>query len=440
MSLCLPGAVACAKKAKEMFGEEICVVLGGRHASETIYLTQDGIVKHHPGSPLRLMAEGYIDRVFDLVVSGEGEHIIASIGKIIADLNQRKIPSAKISDYLQKVSQTPGRWIIGWVDKQKKIYTIEGRSGHFDRNYLPSPVEMFGVNSMFNVFPGRLTAHVFSDISSGCVYDCAFCSERRSVTGPLVQLDTAADRLFRQLKAAVNVIQRDSPSFGASAFVEDSTILAGFNNALNRLAKLLAEENLNLCFGGQFTIDQILSRVEIIKNLKSVGLDYIFIGMETLEPKSVGGFSKDIKSVEDSWLRRTEKVLDILSSLKIQCGFALLFGLGETHDSRMKLLSQIKKWQENYGIPDPISLNWAVQHPLRGNDGGTGYRYTEWGIPPSNPYLEAFRDFGEASILYPLAGQNPPTLEEIKEIVAYYRELSQKIKDSMINLEKGGIS
>ncbi|MBU1151428.1 B12-binding domain/radical SAM domain-containing protein [Patescibacteria group bacterium] len=438
MSLCLPGAVACAKKAKKMFGDEICVVLGGRHANETIYPTQEGTIKHHFGSPLRLMAEERIDRVFDLVVSGEGEYIIASIGEIVGGLDQRKISPAEISNHLQEISQTSGKWIVGWVDDIKEIHVVEGRSSQFDRNYLPSPVEMFGVSSTFDVFPGSLTAHVFSDSSSGCVYDCIFCSERRSVTGPLIQLDTAADRLFRQLKSTTNVIQQDSPSFKASAFVEDSTILAGSNNALNRLARLLTEEKLDLRFGGQLTIDQILSKVEIIKNLKFVGFDYLFVGMETLEPKSVGGMSKDTKFSEDSWLRRTEKVLEILNSLEIQCGLSLLFGLGENHDSRIRLLFQIKKWRENYGIPNPIGLNWAVQHPLRGNDGGTGYKYIEWGIP-SGPWIEMFRDFGEASVLYPLANQKPPILKEVQEIADFYHELPEIKKRATINQKKGEV-
>lgn len=422
MSICLPGAVACAKKAKEMFGDEICVVLGGRHANEAIYITHDGTIKHHPSSPLRLMAEEHIDRVFDLVVSGEGEYITASIGEIVSDLDQRKIPPVKISNYLQEISQVPGRWIIGWVDDIKEVHVIEGKGGQFDRNYLPSPAEMFGVNSAFNVFPGRLTAHVFSDTSSGCVYDCVFCSERRSVCGPLIQLDTGADRLFRQLKKTVETISQDSPFFKASAFVEDSTMLAGSNFSLNHLVKLLSKEKLDLRFGGQLTIDQIFSKVEILKRLKEVGLDYLFIGMETLEPKLVGGIGKDVKSREDTWLNRTEKVIQTLNLLGIQCGISLLFGLGEDQNTRIKLLQQINQWRKDYGMPDPITLNWAVQHPLKGNDGGMGYRYTEWGTP-SRFWVEVFRDFGEASVLYPLAGQKPPILNEVKEIANFYHEL-----------------
>ena len=259
MSICLPGAVACAKRAKELLGDSICIVLGGRHASETIYQGQDGRIVNHPGSPLRLMAESRIPQVFDLVISGEGEHIIAWIGEKISDMDSRKIQPAMVSSYLQGSFQVPGKWIMGWLNEEE-IRTIKGGGENFDRNFLASPVEMFGVSSSFNVFHSRLTAHIFSDTGSGCVYDCKFCSERRSATGPLVQTETGGNRLFKQMKDTVSVIQADNPSFGASAFIEDSTILGGSNIALNSLIELLSREKLDIRFGGQLTIDQLSSR------------------------------------------------------------------------------------------------------------------------------------------------------------------------------------
>jgi len=435
MSICLPGAVACAKRAKELLGDDVCIILGGRHASETIYQGQDGRVINHPGSPLRLMSEGRIPQVFDLVISGEGEHIIAWIGEKISDLESQKIQPTMISSYLQGSFQVPGKWIMGWIN-EGEARAIKGKSGNFDRNLLASPVEMFGVNSAFNVFPGRLTSHIFSDTGSGCVYDCEFCSERRSATGPLVQIETSGNRLFKQMKDTVSVIRTDNPSFGASTFVEDSTILGGSNIALNRLIELLSQEKLDIKFGGQFTIDQLSSRVEILKRMKDVGLSYLFIGMETLDPQSVGGISKDVKHGSETWLKRTENTIELLLSLEIQCGISLLFGLGESHDSRIRLLNQVRHWRKIYKSPHPIAFNWAVQHPLRGNDGKTGYRYTEWGLPSSS-WLEAFRDFGEASVLYPIAGQKPPILEEVQEIADFCSELLENDKDATINQKKG---
>jgi hypothetical protein len=69
------------------------------------------------------------------------------------------------------------------------------------------------------------------------------------------------------------------------------------------------------------------------------------------------------------------------------------------------------------GAPNVVSMNWAVQHPLAGRDGGAGYTYTDWAIP-AGPFLAAFRDFGEASVRYPLLGCRPPELAEVEEVAA----------------------
>jgi hypothetical protein len=126
--------------------------------------------------------------------------------------------------------------------------------------------------------------------------------------------------------------------------------------------------------------------------------------------------SKDVRRREQSWEERIERTLELLSSNGIGCGAALLFGLGESPALRRKLFRHLERWRERYGAPNPISLNWAVQHPLKGNDGGSGYRYDEWGIPPG-PMLDVLQHFGEASIRYPIVGQHPPVLEEVHEIV-----------------------
>ena len=423
MSLCLPGAVVCAQRAKEMFGDDICVVLGGRHPSESIFVDRTGAVAHHVASPLRLMVEGRIPAVFDLVVAGEGEHLLAWIGAVVGGIAKRGLPPARASAYLGEITRVPGSWILGWLEGEK-MYTFVQRGMPLDHNLLPPPCAMFGTRSAFDVFGGRLTAQVYSDTGNGCAFDCEFCSERRSVTGPPIQLDSSADRLFWQLKSAVDVVAEDAPEKQASAFVEDSTLLAGSSSALRRLTALLQSVALDLRFGGQFTIDQILGRWEILRDLRSVGLDYLFIGIETPDPSYVKGMSKNIRTQDGTWLIRAERVFEGLQTLRIHCGAAILFGLGESHASRIAFLHQLQVWQRQFGLPDPVSINWAVQHPLNGRDGGMDYRYNEWGTPPG-PWLEVFRDFGEASLRYPLAGQPQPIFKEVEEVAQLYQELRE---------------
>ncbi|OGY73834.1 MAG: hypothetical protein A3H59_00815 [Candidatus Jacksonbacteria bacterium RIFCSPLOWO2_02_FULL_43_9] len=224
------------------------------------------------------------------------------------------------------------------------------------------------------------------------------------------------------MHAAVRVVAHDSPQQKASAFVEDSTILAGSVSALKQFVRQLERFPLDIRFGGQLTIDQITSRREILSTLKKVGLDYLFIGIETLNPNEIGGMSKDLKQATASWKSRIDEVLDLLSSLGIQAGSALLFGLGETVHSREQLFECLQGWRARYGMPHPVSINWAVQHPLKGEDHGMQYRYHEWGIP-DGPFIEAFQGYGEASILYPIAGQARPTLDEVLHVRAMYESL-----------------
>ena len=91
--------------------------------------------------------------------------------------------------------------------------------------------------------------------------------------------------------------------------------------------------------------------------------------------------SKDIQSGKQPWTSRVEHAIDLLTGLGIKCGSSILFGLGESHQDRLRLLRQLKRWSERYGAPNPVSINWAVQHPLRGDDGGTNYDYLDWSLP-----------------------------------------------------------
>jgi hypothetical protein len=101
----------------------------------------------------------------------------------------------------------------------------------------------------------------------------------------------------------------------------------------------------------------------------------------------------------------------------------------------MRLLHQLAMWKQEYGVPQPVSLNWAVQHPLKGEDGGASYRYYKWGMS-TNEWIDAFADFGEASTEYPIAGQKPPVLNEVLEISQFYREILSPIKGRLETIEE----
>lgn len=416
MSVCLPGAIACARFAKALLGDEVCVVLGGRHANEAMYRGPGGEVAHHPSSPLRLVHEGRLEPVFDVVISGDGEDVVVALGELIERVVRAGRPAAEARRALHELPRAArGQWIAGAIVDGAIRTALGGEAGPLVRAELPVPAEMFGVAARFDVFDHRPTAHVFSDVGRGCIYDCTFCSERRTLTGAPQELDSSADRLFHQLERVVAVVAEDHDGSGAAAFCEDSTLLAYSPPLIERLVERLARAPWRIRFGGQLTIDQILTRPQHLAPLRQAGMEYLFLGLETMAPDEIGGMSKDVGRRRGRWVDRAEAALELLAGAGISCGVAVLFGLGEPHQRRLELIEQVGAWRRRYGFPSPISMNWAVQHPLAGHDGGTGYRYTEWSIP-AGPFLGFLRDFGEASLVYPIAGQPLPKIDEMREV------------------------
>ncbi|WP_372089293.1 B12-binding domain/radical SAM domain-containing protein [Tistrella mobilis] len=419
MSLCLPGAVACAREAREILGDRVAIVLGGRHASETVWLPdrsdrRAATLGRHAGAPLELIHAGRLPAVFDAVAMGDGEYLIAALGRAVEAAVRRGLHPAALFHEIDPA--TPGDWILGLDDRGRPGYLVS-RGVAMNQMALPSPARTFGVSASFGVFGGRMTAHVFSDIGRGCVYDCNFCSERVSATGGVRDLANSADRLHGQLAAACRTIAEDWPGRRASAFCEDSVLLGGATRLIDRFCDLMDRQPLDIRFGGQLTIDQILTRPAEVARLARAGLSYVFIGVETLSPEEIGGMSKDVGRKRASWTDRMHRAFDVLGEAGIDCGCAVLFGLGERHESRLALLDTLDRFRLSHGAPDPISLNWAVQHPLCGEDGGAGYDYVDWGTP-EGPYLDLFHNFGEASLRYPLPQVGAPRLAEVAEVVA----------------------
>lgn len=434
MSLALPGAVEVAKKAREILGNDVLIVLGGRHATETIYkdapdkdLVQLGIpgqerllpIKHHAGSPLLLMQKGKIPLVFDMVVAGQGEDIITKIGEA-AEKAANAGNVRNIYPHLSELETAKGDWIAGYIDRFD-IKTIQGAGQEIDYNGMASPASLFGVRAAFDVFEGNPTAHVFSDTGMGCVYSCNFCSEAKEVVGKPYDMKGAPDRLYAQMKQAAQVMEEDYPDKRPTAFVEDSIILGGDPKNLERFYELMKKNPVNIKFGAQFTVDQVLRQKELIKKLKEVGLEYVFVGIETLKPEEVGGLAKNVGWDKSPWAERIEEMLQFLSDTDIKSGTAVLFGLGEPHDSRLDLLNHIEEWKKiSPHTLRPVSVNWAMQHPLKGHDHDANHDYAQWGTSSTDARAPYMHMFGGAAVNY---SQHPPTLEELREIHARVNQL-----------------
>lgn len=424
MSLGFAGAVEIAKLAKKALGNNVFVVLGGKHTNETIF-EEDGEAKQLNSSPLLLMKNKKIPKVFDMVVSGDGEEILYQIGNSVNQSLKNNQDFKAVYKY-DGFKDAKGDWTIGWLDENDECEFIQSTKEPLDYDKMPLTSELFNISTKFDVFEkADLTAHTMSYLSKGCVHNCFYCSESSKINGKLKQTDTAADRLYKNLESIQKVGKERYHTAKMSAFVEDSIILAGNPKLLHRLSELLEQKPLNIEFGGQFTIDTLLDEKNQneIKKLSKQGFKYIFVGLETNNEEIADTMSKNKNKKSLSWIEKNEKAIEFMKSQDMKYGVSVLFGLGESQKDRINLMRTIKGWQEKYGLPNVVSMNLAVQHPLRFSE---DYDYIDWGTDLNSEYLPIFTEiFGEASEKYKLPNVKLPTAEELRELQEYYNQIKE---------------
>ena len=424
MTLGFAGAIEIANLAKRALGDNIFIVLGGKHVNETIF-EKEGQVNQLKSSPLLLMKEGRIPRVFDMICSGDGEEILYQIGNALNQSieNNKNLDNVYQYDGLKKAK---GDWVLGWLNKKNECSFIQSEKEPLDYDEMPLTSELFNISTKFDVFnDSDLTAHTMSYLSKGCVHNCFYCSESSRINGKLKQTKTGAKRLYKNLESIERVGKERYGTNKMSAFIEDSIMLAGNSKLLSELSNLLEEKPLNIEFGGQFTIDTLLDKKNqrIISKLSKQGFKYIFLGLETNNEEIAETMSKNKQKTGMSWIEKNEKVIEFIKNQNMKYGVSVLFGLGESQKDRIKLMNTIKGWQQKYGVPNVVSMNLAVKHPLRDNE---DYDYIDWGTSSDSSYLPIFTKlFGEASEKYKMPGVELPTVDELKELQQLYDEIKE---------------
>lgn len=413
MTLSMPGAIEFAKAAKEIVGDELIIIIGGKHINETTFLTGSYLNKNSP-SPILFPLDGITEHFFDFAIAGEAEAILAGLLGTIGEQLKRGSSIATIkSERLPPIS-APGRWLLVQACSQQIAIQTGDSTLDIDCKY---PFELFVHDSVFDVLGGTSTAHLYSYMGNGCPMDCFFCSERRMVNGKPNFTSKAADRLAEQLRQ----LPFEYPF--SSAFVEDSILLGGDTRLWDRLFQLLKDTEKITPFGCQLTIDLILhsKSLNFLRDLAGVGLRYVFFGMETLDPAIAAQMSKNVAK-KYSWFDRTAAVIELLSSLNLDVGVSLLFGLGENQEQRLQHLSELRRWQVEFGQPKVVSMNFATKHPLM--KGEPLPTYLEWGTAVDSPRLQYYtRLFGEASELYCMDQVIPASESDLKYIEMAFQEL-----------------
>lgn len=119
-----------------------------------------------------------------MIIAGDGEYTIYNVGRIIGKLLEENSPMKDFYNYIDILGESKGSWVIGWIQDEEMHY-LTSKCEPIDYDEIPITSELFPIRTKFSIFNADLTAHAFSDISKGCIFNCFYCSERNSINGKL---------------------------------------------------------------------------------------------------------------------------------------------------------------------------------------------------------------------------------------------------------------
>jgi radical SAM superfamily enzyme YgiQ (UPF0313 family) len=369
------------------------IILGGRHADETIRLdpeTQELVLQ--PSSTLSKIADGEIEPVIDFILSGEGYFVLDVLMKAISlamDIPTKTVDPAivldALSDFAPLLGPVPGSAIIV-APRPDTVHYWPLTGYKIDLSALPSPYKAFAIRAHFPIFEtdGHTSRTAHFMVTNACPYHCLFCSEGVSVVG---SFNSFKDESIKQaIDRMLEYIQ-----YGAEAVFFDDSIFWGGNvgwiiNFCREWIKLREEaawQNslevalmgrtvdrralLNLEWGAQLTVDFLAGRrpevaMIILDTMRQAGCTYLYIGIESMSETIIQKVHKNIKR-NQPWDERVRTALGLSRHAGIRVGSSILFGLdGETQETIEETIDKV----EELLAEDLISIaspNILTYHP-----------------------------------------------------------------------------
>lgn len=420
-------AIEMAKLVKSV-NPGILVVLGGRHADETI-IKKGGTVQYAPSSIITAIQNKRIEPVVDFVLSGEGYYTLDFLMKCISvsmDIETKRATKegvvAALEQNMRELMVLPGSGLITYVESDLRPFSYSVNGRRIDLSELPLPYEPFAIRAHFPIFPSKdgkaksTTAHV--NTANACPFRCHFCSESVGVVGKIV---STRDR------AHYEKMIRTYISYGADAFFfDDSVLCAGDAKRISLLTEAMLdvrkdarsqlektptghpdrarlERMAGFEWGAQFTVDYLVTlnnpfrSLEMLKKLRENGCTYLYIGIESLAEQVAGMIDKNKTGGGESWITKTRLALMLAKEAGIRVGASVLFGLpGETFDTLNYTIEEVGKMVDA-GLLFIVSPNIATYHPatpltrLDGMESQIDYISPDiQTIPPYSFFEEAF--------------------------------------------------
>ncbi len=369
------------------------IILGGRHADETIRLdpeTQELILQ--PSSTLSKMVDGSIESVVDFIVSGEGYFALDILMKAISlamDISSKTVNVTSVleslSDFASLLGPVPGQAIIA-APYPDTVHYWPLTGYKIDLSALPSPYRAFAIRARFPIFEtdGHISQTAHFMVTNACPYHCLYCSEGVSVVGRFNSfkyegINQAIDRMLEYIQ------------YGAESVFFDNSIFWGGNvgliiNFCREWIKIRDEaawdnspevtlmgrtvdrrKLLSLEWGAQLTVDFLAGRrsevaMIILDTMRQAGCTYLYIGIESMSEAVIKNVHKNVNR-KQPWDQRVRIALGLSRHAGIRVGSSILFGLdGETQETIEETIDKV----EELLAEDLISIaspNILTYHP-----------------------------------------------------------------------------
>jgi radical SAM superfamily enzyme YgiQ (UPF0313 family) len=350
------------------------IVLGGRHADETIRLdpvTQELALQ--PSSTLTKIADGSIDPVIDFIIAGESYYALDVLMKAISlamDIPTKTVNIASVLDALADFSPllgpVPGQAIIA-APRPEAVHYWPITGYKVDLSALPSPYKAFAIRARFPIFEtdGHISRTAHFMVTNACPYHCFFCSESASVVGSFNSFKD--ESIGQAIERMLDYVQ-----YGAEAIFFDDSIFWGGNVGLiinfcrdwNRIRAEAAWDNspevllmgkkvdrrklLNLEWGAQLTVDFLAGRspkvaMIILDTMRQAGCTYLYIGIESMSEAVMKNVHKNVNR-KQRWDERVRIALGLSRNAGIRVGSSILFGLeGETLETIEETIEKVEE-------------------------------------------------------------------------------------------------
>jgi radical SAM superfamily enzyme YgiQ (UPF0313 family) len=280
-----------AKKIKEkarVLGKEIPIVMGGAHVT---FMTEEGL-----------------NNYADYVVRGEGEQTLIELLTWLENGNDASSIS-RIAGLSYKIGT--------------RIYHNENRPHLRDQDNLPTPE--------LSLIQGWKNPTIFPVLASrGCPFDCTFCSvtkmfgHRYRTRSPEKVLEDI--RYYHELYP------------GSWMFFYDDNFAAD-KKRTKRLLELMIKSDLRFPWTAQSRLDVVEDK-ELLELMHKAGCKVLYIGLESVNPKTLTEFNKR-QTVEEM-----ERAIRILHQYKIKVhGMFILGGEQDDRETVMQTVRSAIRWK-----------------------------------------------------------------------------------------------